>query len=267
MFAPFLAWRVRWLTPWLKRHGPQLAQLVLPNLCALCGNLSRSTLCPSCAETHWNEARLRCLVCALPLAVRHTLAGHIQPTRPAQLNRCTGCAERTSTPLPFDATFTLGDYRAPLDALALGLKFRARIRLASEFARQFAHLTLNLPEAQRQFDVIAPVPLSARRLVERGYNQAWEIARPLARMLHTRSDATLLKRVIHTAPQARLDPAARRLNVGGAFEVVKPVQGLHVVLVDDVMTTGATLEAIAHALKTAGAKRVTNLVALRTTKN
>ena len=93
-------------------------------------------------------------------------------------------------------------------------------------------------------DVIAPVPLAAQRLAERGYNQAWQIARPLARALNVRSDATLLHRVIHTAPQSRLDLDARRLNVGRAFEVARPVQGLHVGIVDDVMTTGATLEAL-----------------------
>jgi predicted amidophosphoribosyltransferase len=73
--------------------------------------------------------------------------------------------------------------------------------------------------------------------------------------------------VIHTAPQSRLDLDARRLNVGRAFEVVKPVHGLHVGIVDDVMTTGATLEALARTLKAAGARRVTNFVALRTPKN
>ena len=115
--------------------------------------------------------------------------------------------------------------------------------------------------------MIAPVPLAAQRLVERGYNQAWQIARPLGRALQVRSDATLLARVIETAPQSRLDLDARRQNVGRAFRVSKPVHGLHVAIVDDVMTTGATLEAFAHVLKAAGARRVTNFVALRTPKN
>jgi predicted amidophosphoribosyltransferase len=84
--------------------------------------------------------------------------------------------------------------------------------------------------------------------------------------LRVRGDAALLQRVIHTAPQSRLDLDARRLNVGRAFRAA-PVQGLHVGIVDDVMTTGATLEALAHTLKAAGARRVTNFVALRTPKN
>jgi predicted amidophosphoribosyltransferase len=111
------------------------------------------------------------------------------------------------------------------------------------------------------------VPLAGQRLTERGYNQAWQIAKPLARALNVRSDAALLQRVIHTAPQSQLDLDARRLNVGGAFRVTRAVRGLHVGIVDDVMTTGATLEALARTLKAAGARRVTNFVALRTPKN
>jgi ComF family protein len=178
------------------------------------------------------------------------------------------CADCVSEPPPFDASFALADYRQPLDALALDLKFHARLALAREFARRLARLANDAwLDASEKPDVIAPVPLADQRLGERGYNQAWQIARPLADALHVRSDATLLHRVIHTAPQSSLDLNARRVNVGRAFRVIKPVQGLHVGIVDDVMTTGATLEALARALKASGARRVTNFVALRTPKN
>jgi ComF family protein len=171
-------------------------------------------------------------------------------------------------PPSFDASFALADYRAPLDTLAVGLKFRARLALAGEFARRLARLAQDAAHDDTDWpDVIAPVPLAARRLTGRGYNQAWQIAKPLARALQVRSDATLLQRVIHTAPQSRLDLDARRHNVGHAFRVAKAVRGLHVGIVDDVMTTGATLNVLAHTLKAAGARRVTNFVALRTPKN
>ena len=229
----------------------------LPNLCALCGNLSHKTLCAGCDEAYWNESRLRCAVCAVPLP---------STRRPGQARyRCADCIAK---PPPFDATFALADYRAPLDTLAIGLKFRARLMLAREFAQRLARLAQDDRRDESDWpDVIAPVPLAGRRLTERGYNQAWQIARPLARALKVRSDATLLQRVVHTAPQSRLDLDARRLNVGGAFKVTQAVRGLHVGIVDDVMTTGATLEALARTLKAAGARRVTNFVALRTPKN
>ena len=230
---------------------------VLPNLCALCGNLSHKTLCVGCDEAYWNESRLRCTVCAVPLSATRW-ATHAR-------YRCADCIVE---PPPFDATFALADYRAPLDTLAVGLKFRARLMLASEFAQRLGRLAQDAWQDESDWpDVIAPVPLAGQRLTERGYNQAWQIAKPLARSLQVRSDATLLQRVIHTAPQSRLDLDARRLNVGRAFRVAQAVRGLHVGIVDDVMTTGATLEALAHTLKAAGARRVTNFVALRTPKN
>ncbi|SIT37000.1 Phosphoribosyltransferase [Paraburkholderia ribeironis] len=230
---------------------------VLPNLCALCGNLSHKTLCAGCDEAYWNQSRLRCTVCAVPLAATRRAA-----------HACYRCADCIAEPPPFDATFALADYRAPLDTLAVGLKFRARLMLASEFAQRLARLAQDAWRDESDWpDVIAPVPLAGQRLKERGYNQAWQIARPLARALQVRSDATLLRRVIHTVPQSRLDLDARRLNVGRAFVVAQAVRGLHVGVVDDVMTTGATLEALARTLKAAGARRVTNFVALRTPKN
>jgi ComF family protein len=236
---------------------PRVMQAALPNLCALCGNLSHKTLCDGCDEAYWNEGRLRCTVCAVPLSARRRVA-HAQ-------YRCANCV---AEPPPFDATFALADYRAPLDSLAVGLKFRARLMLAGEFAQRLARLAQDAWQDETDWpDVIAPVPLARQRLVERGYNQAWQIARPLARALRVRGDVTLLQRVIHTAPQSRLDLDARRLNVGRAFRAAPAVQGLHVGIVDDVMTTGATLEALARTLKAAGARRVTNFVALRTPKN
>ncbi len=235
---------------------PALVHAALPNLCALCGNMSQSTLCAGCDEAYSNETRLRCLVCAVPLSRSRRQA------RPDY--RCADCV---NSPPPFDATLALADYRAPLDALAVGLKFRARLMLAGEFAQRLARLAEDRLDSSDQPDLVVPVPLAAKRLVKRGYNQAWQIAKPLAKALHVRSSTTLLKRVVETAPQSRLDHDARRLNVNRAFAVTAPVQGLHVAVVDDVMTTGATLEALARLLKANGARRVTNFVALRTPKN
>ena len=213
-------------------------------------------LCIDCDAAYWNEARLRCTMCAVPLAgLRRAAASHY---------RCDDCID---TPPPFDATLTLADYRAPLDLLAQELKFHARTALGNEFASRLARVVADAYGSAGLPDVIAPVPLSRKRLIERGYNQAWQIAKPLARALRVRADATLVRRVAHTSQQSRLDRDTRRRNVARAFSVMKPVRGLHVAIVDDVMTSGATLDALAHTLKTAGAARVTNLVALRTPKS
>ncbi|WP_269509657.1 ComF family protein [Burkholderia sp. IMCC1007] len=250
----------------LSQVGVLLARIVayaLPNRCALCGNLSHSVICIACDAAYWNEARLRCDVCAVPLSA--TRSRPCLRSRAADY-RCDAC--RTAPP-PFDATLALADYRAPLDGLARGLKFHARLALGAEFAARLAQRIDDTDAMQRTggFDVIAPVPLSHGRLVARGYNQAWAIARPLARRLGVRADAALLARVAETAPQSRLDRRARRDNMVAAFAVAGDVTRRHVALVDDVMTSGATLAAAAHALKAAGAARVTNLVALRTARD
>ncbi|KVV59159.1 competence protein ComF [Burkholderia cepacia] len=243
----------------------RVAAVALPNRCALCGNLSHAMICVSCDAAYWNEARLRCGVCAIPLGT-----GQPRSHRPGGAHADSAAAYRCDTcraaPPPFDATLALADYRAPLDGLARGLKFHRQLALGTEFAARLARLIDDTPGAGG-FDLVAPVPLSHRRLVARGYNQAWAIARPLARRLGVRADAALLARVADTAPQSRLDRHARRDNVIAAFAVAGGVAGRHVALVDDVMTSGATLAAAAHALKAAGAARVTNLVALRTARD
>ncbi|CAB3767818.1 amidophosphoribosyltransferase [Burkholderia puraquae] len=245
----------------------RVAAVALPNRCALCGNLSHTMICGACDAAYWNEARLRCDVCALPLGIgpprSHPARGARAGAGRVAAYRCDACR---AAPPPFDATLALADYRAPLDGLARGLKFHRQLALGTEFAARLVRLIDDTPGAGG-FDLVAPVPLSHRRLVARGYNQAWAIARPLARRLGVHADAALLARVADTAPQSRLDRHARRDNVMAAFAVAGGVAGRHVALVDDVMTSGATLAAAAHALKAAGAARVTNLVALRTARD
>jgi ComF family protein len=244
---------------------PRLVEILLPDACPLCGNLSRNMrhgaartgLCAACDAHYWNDTRIRCTVCAMPLARGRRL-------RTRSRYRCDACETK---PPAFDATLALGDYRAPLDGLAQGLKFRARLAVGATFAERLAQHAEDALGPADLPDVLVPVPLSRARLIERGYNQAWQIARPLARELGARADATLVRRVLHTAPQAQLDRAARRHNLDRAFALTKPVRGLHVGVVDDVMTSGATLDALAHTLKTAGAQRVTNFVALRTPRD
>ncbi|WP_186215431.1 ComF family protein [Burkholderia gladioli] len=242
----------------IRRACERLLVAALPNLCLLCGNSSRNLICEACDIAYWNESRLRCLQCALPLAADRAGQG-------ARLGyRCERCR---AAPPPFDATLALGDYRPPLDTLALDLKFGARLAVGRLFGERLAHAAADLPASAGCVDLVLPVPLARRRLIERGYNQAWAIARPFARDLAVPADARRLARSVDTAPQSRLDLAARRANVEHAFALSGEVRGLHLGLVDDVMTSGATLAALAALLKQAGARRVTNFVALRTPRD
>ncbi|WP_332848472.1 ComF family protein [Massilia sp. S19_KUP03_FR1] len=224
-----------------------VADVLLPSSCALCAGPCKGVLCAPC-RSQYTLARRRCLQCANPLAAHEPVV------------RCGACIKATPG---YDATVAAVDYAAPFDALVLQLKFGAQLALAPMCAQlvrdaMLGRAGLDLP------DVLCPVPLGPRRLVERGFNQALEIARPLARALGVPLDPRLLARPVDTPAQSTMTPAARRDNVRRAFVACGDVEGKHVGVVDDVMTSGQTLHAVARTLKRAGAARVTNLVFART---
>lgn len=167
----------------------------------------------------------------------------------------------------YDATVAAADYGAPLDQLVTGLKFGGRLALAPLFARLMRDALLNAAEIPLP-DLLLPVPLGEARLAQRGFNQALEIARPLSRATGIRLEARATVRLRETDAQSTLHPEQRRENMRGAFSVapafVGKFDGLHIGVVDDVMTTGETLNEFAATLKRFGAARVTNFVFART---
>ncbi|MRS98375.1 ComF family protein [Ralstonia pickettii] len=223
---------------------------LLPCACALCGAVQGDLVCSGCAsDLAPHLYRRRCVQCAIALEPPH-VGQH-----------CRACLAGAPD---FEATIVIADYAWPLDHLVTGLKFRAQLPLADWLAAQLGNAIAAAPGDLP--DVLLPVPLSAARLGSRGYNQAWEIARRLARRLIIPAHAGALHRVRDNAAQATLDRAERQANLHGAFVVAEParIAGRHVGVVDDVMTTGTTLAEIATQLKRAGAVRITNVVALRT---
>jgi len=249
---------------WLRRLWtrvpalPPLLPPLLPAACVLCGQTDRHILCASCHRRYFARQHRRCVQCALPMAVD------------GQELRCGACL--TTRPA-FDATIAAVDYIGPGDQLVLALKFGGELRVARLMAELLHRAALRnpVPGSEVQLPLPAmlmPVPLSRERLQERGFNQALEIGRPLARHLDIPLYPQLLQRVRDTRPQSGLPVAARARNVRKAFavpyEMMDHVRGRHVGVIDDVMTTGDTLNEIAITLKRLGAKRVTNLVFART---
>lgn len=161
----------------------------------------------------------------------------------------------------FDATHAALVYAFPLDGLVQAFKYGHQLALAGFFARCMR--AAPPPRA----DVMMPLPLSVRRLRERGFNQAAQLARPLARLLRMPLDIKSPLRVTDTAAQASLPWKQRRANVRRAFECRADLTGKSVIVVDDVMTTGATLDEFAATLKRQGAVHVTNWVLARTLKH
>lgn len=238
-----------------------LARL-LPSSCALCGAGCDAAVCAPCREQYAAPRAGRCACCANPLPALDAAAMQACAASPAHAPLCGACL---SNPPAFDATIAAVDYAAPLDQLVLQLKFGARLALAPWFARLLRDAVSARPDAGLP-DLLCPVPLGPRRLVERGFNQALEIARPLGASLGVPVHARLAERLLDTAAQSGVTPAERARNVRGAFAIADPdaIAGRHVGLVDDVMTSGHTLGELAATCKRFGAARVTNLVVART---
>jgi ComF family protein len=201
-----------------------------------------------------------CILCAAPSGDAPFCAGCADdmPALGEACPRCAGpgpggavCGQCLAAPPSFDATVALWRYAFPVDRLILALKYGGRLSLARAFGAALAARV-----AGRPVDAVVPMPLAPPRLRSRGFNQAMEIARALAR----ESGATVLPdrvmRVRDTPPQADLPHDARAANVRGAFACSGLFTGQSLAVVDDVMTTGASLEALAATLKRAGAARV-----------
>jgi ComF family protein len=220
----------------------------LPTQCALCRGWAGERLCAEC-RTRFARPVPRCARCALRVPDGTTV-----------------CGACLVAPPPFDTTLAALDYGHPWDRLIGQLKFHAALDLATPFARMLADAwrTAGVPRP----DWLLPVPLAPQRLRERGYNQAWEIARTLARELGCRADARLLLRIKDTPHQLAFPVEQRAANVHGAFAVEPArraeLRGRRVALVDDVMTTGATAAALARVLRDAGAAAIDVWVVART---
>lgn len=214
---------------------------LLPRLCPACGDPAGAgrELCPGC-ERSLPELRHACPRCAVPYE------------HPDTRGECGACQKR---PPAFAQTVALYRYAPPVDHFIRALKFHQQLGLARLLGEQLARRLA--PEAARP-DLIIPVPLHNTRLRERGYNQALEIARPLASALGVPLDFRSLVRLRATAPQTGMTVAARRKNLRGAFALRDgaAVRNLRVALVDDVMTTGSTVQAAAQCLRAAGAQAV-----------
>lgn len=206
--------------------------------CYLCRGAAASILCDDCDADLPRLGGELCPRCALD-APRGELCG-----------RC------LAHPPHYDATVAALAYAFPADALVHALKFRGELALSSLLGKLLADRI-----APANVDRVVAVPLTPARLRERGYNQSVEIAR---HVMPAKLDLEICVRTRDAPPQMGLPLDERRRNVRGAFECTRPLLGERIAVVDDVMTTGATLDEVAKVLKAAGASSVQNWIVTRT---
>ena len=238
---------VKWLggcarTGAQKMGSPGLFEALWGRDCLLCLDPSPAVaLCENC-ERLLPVSPFRCPRCAVPMPEARE------------------CADCLCDPPAFDDVTAAFDYRFPVDRLVRRFKFSADLAVGAYLGTALARAV----EAGPRPDLVLASPASAARIRERGFNPALVLARHAARQLGLGIDPRTLAKVRHTPPQAGLGRDDRHRNLAGAFAVRGCVAGLHVAVVDAVMTTGATLGALAGVLKGAGARRVSGWVVART---
>jgi ComF family protein len=218
-----------------------MTNALYPPRCSICRAPGHDgmDICVSCyRELPWITSA--CTQCALPLA------------HAAQAGALCGRCQRK--PPHFDSCISLFRYEGSVMQFVQQLKFNQKLalsRLLGEMLLQkIMQLQTEMPEC------IVPVPLYRKRLRKRGFNQSIELARPLAHVLDIPVDVTSVDRTRDTHPQSALDKKSRRKNIKNAFEIVDKLQYKHIVIIDDVVTTGSTVDELARVLKRSGVQRV-----------
>lgn len=226
----------------LATRASKLLHTLLPQNCFLCLASSQGLLCPDCTAD----------LPSLPAGVCPRCA-HSSPEGLL-------CGDCLRHPPHFDASYACLRYDFPIDRLIQALKYGHRLAVSRELG---GYLSTHSAVSAVDIDMILALPLSSQRLAERGYNQALELARPLARHLARPLLIHGYQRLRHTTAQASLPWQDRQKNIRNAFHCDLDLRGKRVLVIDDVMTTGATLNEFARTLKAAGAAWVGNQVLAR----
>jgi ComF family protein len=219
---------------------------VLPSQCLVCRAWPSESLCEACVS-RFAQPKMRCARCALPV--------------PSGVICCGACLKN---PPPLDACLAAVAYDFPWSDLIVDYKFKHWVGRAGAFGL-LLHSTPWVDPALDAADWVLPMPLSAQRLKTRGFNQALVLAQHIA---PHKINTHLLLRIKDTPPQSTLNRQERLSSVKDAFAVnpllVAQIKGTRLVLVDDVMTSGASLFSAAKVLRAAGAAHITGLVLART---
>jgi len=216
----------------------RLITMLFPNICSLCGEkcFNEEKLCLTCKH-NLSLNNSRCQQCALPIAKNNSICGKCLNNKPY-----------------YDKTFAPYLYQSLISRLILDLKFNQQLAnaviLGELLFLQIKKQNIICP------DVLIPVPLHKKRLKQRGFNQALEIAKILSKKLNTPIDYQACQRIKNTLPQSEISAEERKKNIHQAFAISKKINYQHIAIIDDVMTTGNTVNELAKALKKSGIKKI-----------
>jgi len=209
----------------------------------LCGTLTDQYFCKACNNDLPQIPEHCCTVCLRPVTI-------------GKNNRCGQCI---ANPPYFTRTIAALRYAFPVDQMTHALKYQTNLTIAPVFAHKLIHKIADTPRP----DLLIPMPLHPTRLKERGFNQALEISRHLSKQVRIPLILQGFKRIKATKPQASLPWKERQKNMRKAFLCHLDLTGKHVAIVDDVMTTGATLNELSKIIKQKGAVEISNWVVAR----
>ena len=220
-----------------------ISQWLWPTCCVLCHNLTQNDLaiCDACKkELPWNIKA--CFQCGVSMEHLNSHSTH-----------CGACIAKHP---PFSKTIGLFTYQKPITQLITQLKFHQQLKHAQLLGGLLAHEILNKHPNRSLPDCIIPIPLHPKRLKERGYNQAVEIAKPISSLLNIPLDYKHCIRIKNTAAQSSLSAKDRRKNMNRAFALQAPLPYKHVAIVDDVITTGHTTTEFSRLLRKSGVEEI-----------
>ena len=235
-----------------------ISEYALPTACIICEHHQKANVCNNCLQSLYENALFNyecCRQCGISLDASEIEEQH-----------CKQCIANSPY---FDASYCLDRYEGSLQDALHQLKYQKRLAYADGLAKVWnAIFVQQLPDEKATY--LLPVPLSPEKLALRGFNQSWEIARRIYSGSHIQKMPYTLKRQHFSGQQAGSKRTDRSLSIQEMFYVeerhLELLQGHSVIVFDDVMTSGATLNEIARVLKDNGVKRVTNWALLRTSK-
>lgn len=226
----------------LKKYGKIFLNILYPRRCPVCHDIAvpkGHKICEGCRQKLKPIEGPRCFRCSKPLEAE-------------EQEFCRNCQRKTHH---YDQGIGIFTYGSLLQQSLIKLKYEKRQEYGL-FYGEFAAFYAREKILHWKIDMVVPIPLHWKRMEKRGYNQAEIIAGALGKKLNLPVNAKILKRKRNTRPQKDLNEAQRKENLAQAFAVCKNVQDMTILLVDDIYTTGATVDAAARVLKAAGAKKV-----------